>query len=241
MIITAALVIFGAVTNPLNDNHLVRSAWCAASALALACGGGAADPGHPPTPAPTAPIPAAGLAGQRVMLLPSTLAVAADTLGWQDRLSDRQATLAQADSVVGSLLAERATEVTWVRSAELRRAVQLSAGMAGDPGQFPTSVLRTSGVTDVPDPLRSQLRNLAAVARARFGLIPAAIVWVPTDTAAATRAVVSGSGAGTAEVTFVLVDARLGQVVFRTVARGAGADPWAALTRAVKAATPGLP
>jgi hypothetical protein len=38
-----------------------------------------------------------------------------------------------------------------------------------------------------------------------------------------------------------MVDTRLGHVVFRTVARGAGDDPWTALTRAIKAATPGLP
>jgi hypothetical protein len=46
---------------------------------------------------------------------------------------------------------------------------------------------------------------------------------------------------GTAELTVVIVDARLGQVGFKTVARGDGTDPWTALTRAVKALTPGLP
>ena len=175
------------------------------------------------------------------MLLPPTLVIADDALGWQSQFGDRQGTLGRTDSVIGALLTERAPEVTWVRSAELRRAVQLSAGMAGDPGQLPLAVLRSDQVIEVPDPLRSQLRNLAAVSRARFGLAPAALIWVPADTAAAARAVVQGSGAGTAELTLVLVDTRLGQVVYRTVARGAGDDPWTALGRAVKAATPGLP
>jgi len=39
----------------------------------------------------------------------------------------------------------------------------------------------------------------------------------------------------------VIVDTRLSRIGFRTVARGAGDDPWTALARAVKAALPGLP
>jgi hypothetical protein len=185
------------------------------------------------------PLPAASFAGQRVMLLPLTLAVADERLGWRDRLGeDRRVTLGRADSILGGLLVDRAPEVTWVRSAELRRAVQMSAGMAGDPSQFPLAVLRGEKVAEVPDPLRTQLRNLAAVSRTRFGLVPAALVWVP---AASMRAVVQGSGSGTAELTLVMVDTRLGHVVFRTVARGAGDDPWTALSRAVRVVTPGLP
>ena len=229
------------MTNPLKDNYLVRSAWCAAVAVACGCGGGQSDAAKPPAPLPTAPIPATAIAGQRVMLLPSTLVIADEALAWQGHFGDRRTTLARADSVIGALLGERTPEVTWVRSAELRRAVQLSAGMAGDPEQMPLSILRSDQVVEVPDPLRSQLRNLAAVSRSRFGLAPAALVWVPADTAAAARAVVLGSGAGTAELTLVLVDTRLGEIVYRTVARGAGDDPWTALVRAVKAATPGLP
>jgi hypothetical protein len=113
--------------------------------------------------------------------------------------------------------------------------------MAGDPAQFPTSVLRHDEVIEVPDPLRSQMRNLAAVARSRFALVPATLIWVPADTAAAVRAVVNGAGAATAELTLVMVDTRLGQVLFRTVARGGADDPWTALVRATKSATPGLP
>jgi hypothetical protein len=235
-----ARVIFRAVTNPLKDNYLVRSAWCGGAALALACGGGRSDAAQTPAPLPTAPIPATSFAGQRVMLLPPTLAIADERLGWQGRFGDRRTTLGQADSVMGALLVDRAPEVTWVRSAELHRAVRMSAGMAGT-SQLPLAVLRGDRVTEVPDPLRTQLRNLAAVSRTRFALVPAALVWIPADTAAAVRAVVQGSGSGTAELTLVMVDTRLGHVVFRTVARGAGDDPWTALTRAIKAATPGLP
>jgi hypothetical protein len=45
----------------------------------------------------------------------------------------------------------------------------------------------------------------------------------------------------TAEVSFVLLDSRIGKIGWRTIARGEGDDPWTALTRAVKSLTPGLP
>jgi hypothetical protein len=44
-----------------------------------------------------------------------------------------------------------------------------------------------------------------------------------------------------AELSIVLIDTRVGRVGWRTTARGEGADPWTALTRAVKSLTPGLP
>jgi len=73
------------------------------------------------------------------------------------------------------------------------------------------------------------------IADARFALAPAQLVFK--------RSITPGSppGTGTAELTMVIVDARLGRVSWRTVARGDGPDPWTALTRAVKALTPGLP
>ena len=229
------------MTNPLKHNYLVASVLAVACAATTGCGGATGQSAKPPAPLPTAPLPVTALAGQRVMLLPATLVIADAALGWDSVLAGRKATLATVDSTLSALLTERAPEVTWVLGPELRRAVQLSAGMASDPAQFPTSVLRHDELTEVPDPLRSQLRNLAAVARSRFALVPAALIWVRADTAAAVRAVVQGTGAATAELTLVMVDTRLGQVLYRSVARGGADDPWTGLARAAKLATPGLP
>lgn len=229
------------MTNPFKYNYLVRGAWCVVGAAAVACGGGRGSAGAPPPPQPTAPIPVTNVAGQRVMVLPVTLALAADSLHWHGQLPERRATLARADSLIGALLTERAPEVNWVLPPDLRRNAELSAGMVGDPGQLPTATLRYEELEEIPGPLQAQLRNLAAVSGARYGLVPAALLWVPTDTAAAVRAVVQGTGAGTAELTIVVVDTRLSRIGFRTVARGAGDDPWTALQRAVKAALPELP
>jgi hypothetical protein len=167
-----------------------------------------------------------------VPLLPLTLIGADDSLGWSTRLADQRAMLNGADSVIGTLLKARAPEVAWVLPEELRAQARRSPSFATNPDQMGGAMLRDARIVDVPDPLRSELRTLVAIANARFALIPAELVY---------RRVPGSPGQATAELTVVIVDARLGRVGFRTVARGEGDDPWSALTRAVKALTPGLP
>lgn len=224
------------MTNPLKTKSLVRRAWYVV-ALALACGG-RPNPQQPPAPAPTIPLPTAGLAGQSVSLFPLTLVAAEDVLHWDSVVADRRATLTRADSILAALLEARAPEVGWVLPEELRRASRRSAGLAADPDRLGTAILRNEQVIDIPDPLRAQLRTLAALGGGRFAVMPAALVFKRPVGQTAGGA---GASIATAELSIVLVDVRLAKVVWRTVARGDGDDPWTALTRAVKALTPGLP
>ena len=205
-----------------------------------------------PTPEPTAPLPTAGIAAQRVGVLPLTLVAAEDSLHWEAVLGERRTALAQSDSIIGTLLKARAPEVTWVLPDELRRVARRAPGIAPAPDQMGTAILfhpTKQQPEMVPDPLRSELRTLAALAGGgRYALVPAGLTY--------RRATALGGGPGsvgaphaaplphavaTAELTVVLVDVRTGRVGFRTVARGEGDDPWTALTRAVKTLTPGLP
>ena len=112
-------------------------------------------------------------------------------------------------------------------------------GIATDPEQMATPLLRDPRMVQVVDPLRNQLRTLAAIAGGmRYVLAPAGLVYRRTVGLTDGR---TDHPAATAEITVVLVDVRLGRVAWRTVARGEADDPWTALTRAVKALTPGLP
>lgn len=202
--------------------------------LALLSCGGKKKADEPPTPQelpPTAPLPTAGLAGQRVALTPLTLVGAEDTLRWDSLLADRRAMLDKSDSIIGALLAARAPEVTWVGPAELRRTARRAAGVATDPDQLGTAFLRADKLIEVPDPLRYQLRTLVGLAGGRFAMIPAGLVYRRRP----------GRTDATAELSIVMVDTRVGRVGWRTVARGDGEDPWTALTKAVKSLTPGLP
>jgi len=215
------------VTNPLQIKNLV------AVALLAGCGGRQ----HAETPAPTQPLPTAGLAAQQVSVLPLTLLAAEDSLNWQAQFADRRAALARADSVIGTLLTARAPEVSWVLPDALRRAARRAPGIAPDPDQMGSAVLRAPKLETVPDPLRGELRTLVALGGngGRFALVPAALVYRRAAAGPPDRPF------ATAELTIAMVDARTGRVGFRTIARGDGDDAWSALTRAVKNLTPGLP
>ena len=249
MKIGGAHTILRAVTNPLQIKSLVRSAWYVATSAALAA---CSHKSETLTPEPTAPLPTAGIAAQQVAVLPLTLVAAEDSLHWEALLGERRAALAKSDSIIGTLLKTRAPEVNWVSPDELRRSARRAPGIAPAPDQMGTAILfhpTKERPEMVPDPLRSELRTLAAlVGGGRYALVPAGLTF--------RRAITMGGGPGsvgaqhaaplphavaTAELTVVLVDVRMGRVGFRTVARGEGDDPWIALTRAVKNLTPGLP
>jgi hypothetical protein len=236
----ATVAILPAVTNPLKNKYLLRGLWGITVWAVAACGGRR----HVEQPTPTAPLPTAGLAAQSVSVLPLTLVAAEDSLHWETRLGDRRTALTRADSVIGALLKARAPEVTWVLPDELRRARRRAPGIAPDPDQMGTAVLRAAGIELLPDPLRGELRTLVALAGngGRYALVPAALVFRRAGEQTAGQTAAPGpAGAATAELVVVMVDVRTGRVGFRTVARGDGNDPWSALTRALKSLTPGLP
>ena len=202
--------------------------------LALLSCGGKKKADQQPTPEnlpPTAPLPTAGLAGQRVALMPLTLVGAEDTLQWDSLVANRRVTLDKSDSIIGALLAAGAPEVTWVGAAELRRIARRAAGIAAEPDQMGTSFLRADKLIEVPDPLRYQLRTLVGLVGGRYAMVPAGLVYRRRP----------GRTDATAELSIVMVDTRVGRIGWRTVARGDGDDPWTALTKAVKSLTPGLP
>lgn len=202
----------------------------------LSCGGKKAD--QPPTPVPTAPLPTAGLAGQRVALTPLALVAAEEALQWDALIGDRRTTLDKCDSIIATLLAARASEVSWVGPPELRHIARRAPGIAPDPDQMGTPFLRASNIIDVPDPLRYQLRTLMGLVGGRYVIVPAGLVYRVASTGAGPQ---GARAVTTAELSVVLIDSRVGKIGWRTIARGAGDDPWTALTRAVKSLTPGLP
>ena len=215
------------MTNLLKTKYLVIGVWY----LVSACG---KKPSQTPIPEPTSPLPTVGLAGQRVALTPLALVAAEDTLHLDALVADRRTALDKCDSIIATLLTARAPEVTWAGPPELRHVARRAPGIAADPDQLGTPFLRASNVVDVPDPLRYQLRTLMGLVGGRYVLVPAGLVFRRTVGPSVGRTV-------TAEVSFVLIDSRVGKIGWRTIARGEGDDPWTALTRAVKSLTPGLP
>jgi hypothetical protein len=194
--------------------------------VGVAAGCGTAQPADDIPPA-TTPIPTAGLSGQPVTVYPLTLVLAEASLGWDAFVSPRREALDVADSLIAQALTARAPEVSWVLPEALRRAAQQAPGLLPDPDQMGTALLRRSGMSTIPDPLRSQLRTLTAVPGDRYALVPASLLFFD-----------EGNGSGRAELTVVMADVRLGRLRWRTVARAVAEDPWAAVKEALESLTP---
>lgn len=185
------------------------------------------------TPTNTGPVPilpTASISGQTVAILPITLVVADPALQADSvyaAYTDRRVALARADSLVSAGIVMRAPEVNWVAPRELRKMARRSAGYLVDPDQMGQAVLRGPKIIVVPDPLRSSLRSLMAVAGGRLALVPAAIGFGPES-----------DGQIRADLSLVLADSRTGKVVWRSLAYGRGKSPDEALNAALAAVLP---
>jgi hypothetical protein len=192
-------------------------------ASALVVGGARAQ-----QPLPT--VPTERLTGQQVSVMPLTL-VAADSSLQSDTLyapyRDRRATLTWADSLIGEAFTGRAPEVKWVLPPTLRKLARRSPGIVGDPDQMGQAALRSPKLRDIPDPLRSSLRNLMAVAGGRVAMVPAALAFARES-----------DGRIRADLSLVAADTRSGKVIWRALASGLGAAPGPALEAALAGVLP---
>lgn len=163
------------------------------------------------------------LAGQRVAVLPLTHIVRDTSLHDSTLAAPRAAVQLWVDSVLAETLLDVAPEISWVVGDELRRAARKGAGMIPEPDRMGQSVMRSERIEQVPDPLRSNLRTLMALAGGRYAFIPASIRF-DRDEEGAVRATLSA----------VLADTRSGQVSWRSKnAVGAGPAPGDAVRAAI--------
>jgi hypothetical protein len=191
---------------------------------------GATPAATPSTPEPIAILPTARVAGQTVAILPITMVVADPTLQADTAYAayrDHRAALARADSLLTEGIVSRAPEVNWVPPSDLRKMARRSAGYLVDPDQMGQAVLRGPKIVVVPDPLRSSLRSLLAVAGGRLVLVPAALGFGPEP-----------DGQIRADLSLVVADARTGRVTWRSLAYGRGKSPDEALNAALAAVLP---
>ena len=182
-------------------------------------------------PPPIRPLATSVLAGQTIAILPITLVVADPALESDSvyaRYKDRRTALLRADSLVGEGFQARGPEVNWVLPPKLRKIARRAAGVVDDPDQMGQAILRSPNMVKVPDPLRSSIRSLVALAGGRLALVPASLGFGPEP-----------NGQIRADLTLVLADSRSGKVIWRTLAYGRGATPDQALNAAVAAALPG--
>lgn len=171
----------------------------------------------------TQPIVTAAIAGQGVAILPFTMLIVEPEVEPGTVVGDRATLLRWADSLLVEGAQSRAPEVQWIPPQELRKLARRGAGLLPDPDQMGQSIMRSWSLNSVPDPLRSNLRRMTAMAGGwRYVLIPASLIFRP-DTA----------GQLSADLSILLADTRTGKVVWRSVAKGAGGTQDQVLGKAI--------
>jgi hypothetical protein len=89
------------------------------------------------------------------------------------------------------------------------------------------AMLRSPKLKEVPDPLRSSLRNLMAVVGGRVVMVPAAVGFGR-----------EADGRVRADLALAAADVRTGRILWRSLAVGSGATPRGALDAALAAVLP---
>lgn len=206
---------------------LVLSGLVLISTVAPAC---ATAQREPEPLAPVAVFSTQAVAGKTVGVLPLTLVVVdpalqSDTDYHQYR--DRRLALSRADSLIGEALLGRGPEVSWVLPPELRKMARRSGGFVPDPDQMGQAILRSPKLINIPDPLRSSMRNLLAIADTRLAFVPASLAFSPET-----------NGQVRADLSVVLADTRSGKVLWRSLALGRGKAPDEALNAALASLLP---
>ncbi len=172
------------------------------------------------------PLPVDAMLGVEVTVYPLTMILAEPALDWDEQIAPRDEALLRADSLLATALTERTPEVTWVLPDAMRRAAKMAPGLLTPPDRMGTSVFRNN-LQKIPDPLWSQMRQMTGVVGDRYSLIPASLFFFADS-----------AGVGRAELTVVLAEVRLGEIQWRTVAKGSGDTPWSALEAALETLVP---
>lgn len=136
-----------------------------ACALATACAGGAAE---------TVPSTGFGiLRGEAVLILPVQY-VQRVPGGWIGGASNEAEAARLADTELAFALTERGGRATWVMPEQQKRTLQRRPSIDVDPEALSADEARREGVdlVDVKDPLRSEIRMLAALFDCRYAIMP---------------------------------------------------------------------
>jgi hypothetical protein len=194
----------------------------------LACGGNKPSTSTPPKPEnePVVPLATVAMSGQQIAVTPLTLLVADEITSQDPHIANRAAALAWADSTILETLNSRGPEVKWVGPIELRKVARRAPTVAPDPDRMGQAMLRAR-FEDVPEPLRTNLRQLVALVGGRFALVPAALVFSRDP-----------DGQSRAELALSMADSRSGKIIWRTLAWGVGPSPEQAFTAALAAVLP---
>ena len=109
----------------------------------------------------------AAFATRRLIILPTHYLRMNDSLGWASQISDRSAYLSSLDAEIEFAFSDRGVKKVWVFPEALDAMAKRNQPYAPDPHGMAAQWLRYPGPKrlpeQVPDPIASQLRTLAAL------------------------------------------------------------------------------
>lgn len=201
--------------------------WAGTLLCLAGCGGHGKPAEAAPKVYPAVALSTYPLSGEAVSVVPLTMLIFNSPLEAPSELSDHAKLVGWGDSIIDRALTDRGPEVKWILPAELRKQAMRSPGVASDPDRMGQAVMRDHEIKLTPDPLRTSLRSMAAIAGGRHVLIPAALIFTQAPNFQLK-----------AELSMVMTDTRTGAVVYRTVAAGTGTSPATALNAAMATVLP---
>lgn len=182
---------------------------CAGSAPPKTAVAPSRSPAPVERPVASTPHPLGGFAARHVIVLPVQYLGRADAAGWGASLEPSQY-LREVDAEITFAFQGRGVSHLWVFPKALREAAHRNASFAADPDHLAAEWLRPPATRlpdQFPDPLASQLRTLLAIEDgAQYELLPVEVRFVPVPGA---------GGPQRAALRFLLIEPRLGRVLFR--------------------------
>lgn len=165
--------------------------------IGTACGGATTSSSLPS-------LPAAGLAGQRVVVFPV----------------QRVLLRGEPDRELAYALEARAGTSRWILPRALEASVARSPGVDVPVRDLPVDIFFSAEVERIGDPLYGMIRRAASLSDAQMAIIPLSVSW---RSPAANEAGITVPGA--VEVYGVLLNVLTGEVIWRGVREGEASGP----------------
>lgn len=166
-----------------------------------------------------APLPAAGLAGAPVLILPLVGLEAGPGVEGDGDIGPNAK--ARVDSVIAVTLTKRVPAVPWMAAGTARARVEADSSLP-HLDSLPMHLLPLRALMTVSPELIEPLRSLITITQGRYVMAPVRVTWRP-----------GANGLKRAEFTVLLIDARVGAVAWKSDVAGEDTTPLGALMQAV--------
>ncbi len=149
-------------------------AFAATVAIAIISGCGSSPPSTPAAGSPTPRSALSSMLGRPLLVMPTQYIGVASPAGRYEISMGNRDLLPLVDEELADAFRKRGVRSSWTFAKEITTAALRNGGLIQDPRELASESLRRIevGDTPLPEPLGSQIRNIAALQDGRYVLIP---------------------------------------------------------------------